>query len=463
MRFITLTFILLLFHSIKCLPQKWSEIIANSVINRSPLKYSNKWDYVVGTVLRGFQELYEETGDLKYYDYLKNTVDYVLSDDGLISGYKKSDYNLDMIKEGNILLYLYKNTGNEKYKIAADTLRKQLKEQPRTSEGGFWHKLKYPYQMWLDGLYMAEPFYAEYSLIFNNLNDFDDVVNQFVIMEKHARNSSTGLLYHGWDEKKVQIWADPITGCSKSFWGRAIGWYMMGLVDVLDFLPDGYYKKDTLIFIFKRIVNAIVNYQDSSGCWFQVLDQGNRIGNYLESSATCMFVYSILKGIRKGYIDNNFLPYAIKGYNGIIKNFIVKNGYNYDVINTCCSAGLSDTRDGSFEYYISEPICVNDGKAIGPFILASLEYEKLNITGIDVKSKRDFYYYTDNKNYLVIVLNDDLVNNSNIKIISIKGDEVYSNKEKNFYLVNIYSFKSGIYILRLFNGKTYYSFKFLKF
>lgn len=463
MRYIFILICLILFN-VHTYPQRWSEAIANSVINRLPIKYSTKWDYVVGTVLRGFQELYEETQNPVYYNYIKNTVDYVVLQNGVISGYKKSDYNLDMIKEGSILLYLYKKTGDIKYKIASDTLFKQLKEQPRTSDGGFWHKLIYPYQMWLDGLYMAEPFYAEYSSIFNNYADFDDVVKQFVLMERHALDNNTGLLYHGWDEKKVQIWANPVTGCSKSFWGRAMGWYMMGLIDVLDFIPDNYNKKDTLIDILKRLVNAVTKYQDSSGCWYQVVDQGSREGNYLESSASCMFVYSIFKGIRKGYLSSNLLPCALKGYNGIIKNFIVKNGINYDIINTCCSAGLSNTRDGSYEYYISEPKCINDGKAIGPFILASIEYEKLNSQILQKLDEQTFHLYTDNKTHLNIYFNNINFKNSWLKILSVSGIEIYRGIIYNdVFYYNISNLNSGLYILNIFCDNKSYQLKFLKF
>lgn len=462
MRYIFILICFLLFN-VHTYPQRWSEAIANSVINRLPIKYSTKWDYVVGTVLRGFQELYEETKNPFYYNYIKNTVDYVVSQNGIISGYKKTDYNLDMIKEGSILLYLYKKTGNTKYKIASDTLFNQIKEQRRTSDGGFWHKLIYPYQMWLDGLYMAEPFYAEYSLMFNNYLDLDDVVKQFLLMERHARDNNTGLLYHGWDEKKIQIWADPVTGCSKSFWGRAMGWYMMGLVDVLDIIPDSYNKKDTLVDILKRLVNAVTNYQDSSGCWYQVIDQGSREGNYLESSASCMFVYSILKGIRKGYININFLPFAIKGYNGIIKNFLLKNGNNYDIINTCCSAGLSNTRDGSYEYYISEPKCINDGKTIGPFILASIEYEKLSTQTLHNIDKQEFLVFTDNKTYLNIYFDIHNFKNAWLKILSMTGVEIYEDIiYNNVFYFNISNLKPSLYILNIFLDNKNYQFKFLK-
>lgn len=358
---------------------------ANSIMSRSPAPYTDggrSWSYVIGTVLKAFQELYLRTDNAAYLTYIRNTVDAEVNSNGTMNKYKVTDYNLDQVREGASALFLYRETGQAKYKTAVDLIRTQLNvgQQPRTSEGGFWHKQVYPYQMWQDGLYMAEPFYAEYSKTFNNADtaDLNDIVKQFILMEKHARDNTTGLIYHGWDEKKAQSWADPVTGCSKSFWGRAMGWYAMALVDVLDYLPSGYAKRADLIAILQRLASAIVNYQDSvSGCWYQVVDQGGRTGNYLESSATCMFVYSLFKSVRLGYIDRSFQTAALKGYQGILATFVTENGGNITVSKTCQSAGLSDDRNGTFDYYISEPVVANDGKALGPFILSSLEYENI--------------------------------------------------------------------------------------
>src|SRR5690606_21402096 len=271
----------------------------------------------------------------------------------------------------------------EKYKKAAQRLREQITWQPRTKEGGFWHKHRYPYQMWLDGLYMAAPFYAQFSKTFNQPSYFDDVINQFVWMEQHARDNKTGLLYHGWDESKQQRWAHPQTGTSSEFWSRAMGWYAMGLVDVLDYIPKDHHRRKELINILQRLSTALKKYQDVSGVWYQITDKGTVQGNYLESSGSCMFVYAVAKGARMGYIDKDYLMVAKNGFDGIIKNFIEtdKPGYVH-LLKSCSGAGLGGTpyRDGSFEYYINEPLRTDDLKAIGPFIQASIEIELLNST-----------------------------------------------------------------------------------
>lgn len=378
--YISLIFCLPFFHCAQGVSDDktlWSVRMAESIMKRNPNFYAG-WDYVTGTVLKGFEEIWRKTGDQRYFDYIKMTVDSVVTADGTIDDYKLSDYNIDEINQGRMLLLLYKETGDEKYKKAADLLRRQLAEHPRTSEGGFWHKQRYPYQMWLDGLYMGSPFYAEYGKLFNQPENFDDVVKQFVLMETHARDSTTGLLYHAWDEKKEQVWADPVTGRSKIFWGRAMGWYAMALVDVLDYLPAAHPGRAGLIAILQRLANAVANVQnDSTGVWWQVLDQPGREGNYLEASASCMFVYALAKGARLGYLDPHHKAVAEKGFQGILKQFVSENHDGTISLNQICkSAGLGYGRDGSYEYYVyQEPKVADDGKGLGPFILAALEIE----------------------------------------------------------------------------------------
>ena len=361
--------------------QRWSIRMAESIMTRRPNGYGN-WDYVTGTVLKGFEELWRRTGDDRYFDYIKKTVDRVVNSDGSIDDYNLSSYNIDEINEGRMLLFLYKETGAEKYKNAAVILRSQLENHPRTSEGGFWHKQRYPHQMWLDGLYMGSPFYAEYGKLFNEPEAFDDVVKQLTLMETHARDSVSGLLYHGWDESKTQDWADPVTGCSPSFWGRAIGWYAMAIVDVLDYLPVDHSERDSVIAILQRLSDAVIKVQDNStGVWWQVVDQGGREGNYLESSVSCMLTYAIAKGIRLGYIDKTFRSVVEKAYQGILQEFITENtDGTINLIQTCSGAGLGYGRDGSYDYYVNQAgIRDNDGKGLGPFITASLEIEIMDV------------------------------------------------------------------------------------
>jgi unsaturated rhamnogalacturonyl hydrolase len=337
------------------------------------------WDYEQGVVLKGFERLWKLTNDKTYFLYMKKMMDVFIQEDGSIRTYDLIDYNTDDITPGQIVLALYRETKEGKYKKAAMQLREQLKWQPRTREGGFWHKYRYPYQMWLDGIYMAEPFYAEYSQLFNNPKDFDDVVQQFVWMENHARDPKTGLLYHGWDESKKQRWSDPVTGLSSQFWSRAMGWYLMGLVDVLDYLPQDHARRKTLIAIFQRLASAIKNYQDpTSAVWYQVTDKATEKGNYIEASASSMIVYALAKGARMKYIDDSYRSVAKRGFEGIIKNFIETdtNG-NIHLIKTCSGAGLGGTpyRDGTYEYYVKEPVRKDDLKGIGTFIQASIEME----------------------------------------------------------------------------------------
>jgi rhamnogalacturonyl hydrolase YesR len=340
-----------------------------------------KWDYEQGVVLKGFDVLWKQTGNRLYFDYMKRIMDNFILEDGSIRTYDLLEYNIDHITPGRIVLSIYNETKEEKYKKAADLLREQLRWQPRTKEGGFWHKHRYPYQMWLDGLYMGSPFYAEYAKVFNARKDFDDIVNQFIWMEQHSRDEKTGLLYHAWDESKKQQWADPKTGKSPEFWSRAMGWYAMALVDVLDYLPKDHPRRTEIIAIFKRLSAALRNFQDpKTNVWYQVTDKAAREGNYPEASASAMFVYAMAKGVRMKYLPMEYQQIATLGFEGIIKNFIETDAQGTaHLVKTCSGAGLGGTpyRDGSFDYYIKEPLRVDDLKGIGPFVLASIEIELL--------------------------------------------------------------------------------------
>ncbi len=339
------------------------------------------WNYEMGVVLMGFERLAQLNGEKKYLTYTKNIIDHFITADGNIRTYELEEYNSDNIPTGRQLLHLYKSTGEEKYKTAASLLYKQVTWQPRNKAGGYWHKLKYPTQMWLDGLYMMEPFAAEYAAMFNDTKKFDDIVNQFVLMEKHARDAKTGLLYHGWDESKLQQWANPKTGLSPEFWSRAMGWYMMALVDVLDYLPANYKRRVELINILNRLSTALVKFQDAKeGVWWQVTNKASQPLNYLESSASGMFVYAMAKAINKNYISKSYLPAVTKAYNGVVKNFVQTDAAgNVHYMQAVAGAGLGGTpyRDGSYEYYVKEPRRDDDLKAIGPFIQACMEYEAL--------------------------------------------------------------------------------------
>ena len=365
--------------------KKWSERMALTLMQEFPQAYQldgkkePKWDYVHGLVMTGFEKLYEKTNDQKYYDYVKGYADSTIDENGKILSYKFENYNIDMIEAGNILFELYDKTKEPKYIAAMKTLRSQLETHPRTSEGGFWHKKIYPNQMWLDGLFMGAPFYAQYTTKFENGKNLDDVALQFEVIQKHLVDSKTGLLYHGWDESKKMDWANKTTGTSPNFWSRSLGWYVMALVDVLDYFPQDHPKRAELISYLNSTAKAIAQFQDSSGLWYQVTDKGNQGGNYLEATGSTMFVYAFAKGANKGYLPKDYKNIATKGFDGLIKNLVkVSPNGAVTITEACAVAGLGGTpyRDGSFEYYVNERKQDNDPKGTGPFILAALELNR---------------------------------------------------------------------------------------
>lgn len=361
--------------------EPWSVRFSKAVMARNP-DVTPRWDYIAGVVLLAIDRVATARNDAPMRAYVKRNMDRFVQPDGTISGYKPEEFNLDHIAQGRLLFPLLRRTGDSRYRNAARHLRAQLSRHPRTSEGGFWHKQIYPQQMWLDGLYMAEPFYAEYAKTFGEPEAFDDVAKQFLLVTRHTRDPRTGLMYHGWDAAKAQKWADSATGLSKNFWGRAMGWYMMGAVDALDYLPRSHKDRDAVILTLKQAAEAVAKVQDPvSGLWWQVMDEPNRSGNYLEASASSMFVYSLAKAARLGYIEPAYRSIAIRGFNGLVSN-LVKTGSDgiVSLTNICQVAGLGGNlrkdgsyRDGTFAYYVSEPIVADDYKGVGPFIMAAHE------------------------------------------------------------------------------------------
>jgi rhamnogalacturonyl hydrolase YesR/lysophospholipase L1-like esterase len=370
----------------------WSVRMADSVMKRTPNPLlldvagdTPKWDYTQGLLLLGFQQLAQRTDDRRYANYVMTYFDQMIDSEGRIRAYKLEELSLDRVTPGKDLFALYEKTHGEKYRKAIETLRQQLREQPRNPDGGFWHKKRYPRQMWLDGLYMAAPFLAQYAKTFNEPAAYADVIDQFVLMEKHARDEKTGLLVHGYDDAREQKWADPKSGKSPAFWGRAMGWYAMALVDTLDFVPLDHPRRGELIAILNRLAEAIVKVQDpKSGVWWQVLDQPGREKNYLESSASAMFTYALLKGSRLGYLDAKYRAVGRRAYQGLLDTFITVDADGLVSINQAVAvAGLGGDpnaegryRDGTYDYYVTEKTRSNDPKAVGPFIYASLEMER---------------------------------------------------------------------------------------
>ena len=366
-------------------PKDWAIKMAESDMVRNPeswmIDFSKQpnWGYCQGLVCRAQEQVWLATGNTKFYTYFKEYADTMIDKKGMIQKYRLTDYNIDNINSGKILFSLYEKTGDERYNIAIQTLRDQMRTHPRTSEGGFWHKKRYPHQMWLDGLYMASPFLAQYAEVYKKDSLFDDVANQIKLVHKHLKDPETGLYRHGWDESREQQWSDAETGLSQHVWGRGMGWFAMAIIDVLEFFPEDHPERDSIIEIAKHMADMIKKYQEpNKGLWYQVVDLGTRKGNYLEATASTMFVYFLIKGINENVLNKSFLPIAQKGYDGILDHLIRENEDGTISITKCCAgAGLGGNpyRDGTYEYYINEHVRDDDPKAVGPFIMLALEFD----------------------------------------------------------------------------------------
>jgi unsaturated rhamnogalacturonyl hydrolase len=358
--------------------------MVESTLQRYTLSHF-QWHYEHGLQVMAIQKAGEATGEERYLNFVADWIDHFVRPDGTIRTYRADEYNIDQINAGKLLYGAYDRTGDDRYRKAIEYLRQQMRTHPRNHVNGFWPKQIYPYQMWLDGIYMAGPFLSEYALRFREPETFDDVVHQITLIEKHTRDAKTGLLYHAWDESKTQRWCNPQTGCSNYFWGRGIGWYVMAIVDVLDHLPRDHARRPDLIAILNTTAAAVVNVQDATtGLWYQILDLPEREGNYLEASASAMFVYAFAKGVRNEYLGHDYLSSARRGYHGLLQNLIKIDSQGWLTLEKVCGgAGLGGEpyRDGSFEYYITEKIIPNDPKGVGPFILAALEMERAGIHG----------------------------------------------------------------------------------
>jgi unsaturated rhamnogalacturonyl hydrolase len=338
-----------------------------------------KWRYDQGVILKGVESVWLATGERAWFDYIQRSMDFFVDAKGDIRGYRPDEYNIDHINNGKLLLLLHRVTGKAKYKTAADRLREQLRTHPRTSEGGFWHKKIYPHQMWLDGLYMAQPFLAEYARTYHEDSLFHDIVRQFELMDRHGRSPDTeGLLRHGWDESRSQRWADPVTGLSPHPWGRSLGWYGMALVDVLDHFPEGHPRRAVLVDILGRFVASVLRVRDrASGVWYDIPDQVGRVPNYPEASGSAMLTYTIGKAARLGYIDARYRDTARQAWQGLQRRFLRDSAGLLTLSGTVSVSGLGGNpyRDGSFGYYMSEPVIDNDPKGLGALILCAAEME----------------------------------------------------------------------------------------
>lgn len=365
--------------------QPWSVRMVKSEMIRNPeswqLDFQSglKWDYCHGLELQAMLDVYDTYGGKEIFDYALAYADTMVQSSGAILTYRLEEYNIDRLNTGKYLFRIFDQTKDLKYEKAIKLLRSQLDTHPRNEDGGFWHKQIYPNQMWLDGVYMGAPFYAEYAFRYSRPQDYADVVKQFLLAAKHTYDPATGLYRHAVDVSRKERWADPATGQSAHSWGRAMGWYAMAFVDALDFIPKHEAGRDSMLVVFNHIAGQLKRIQDTkTGLWYQVLDRGGDAGNYIEATCSSMFVYALFKAVRMGYIDKSYVDVALKGYKGILDNLIEVDPNGLVSITQCCAvAGLGGKvyRSGTYEYYLSEPVRSNDPKAVGPFIMASLEVE----------------------------------------------------------------------------------------
>lgn len=341
------------------------------------------WNYIDGCMMVSLLELYKTTKEEKYLEFVKGFVDYYVHEDGTILGYNKEKYSTDDVSETRVLFDLYAYTKEEKYSKAIEMVYEQVKTHPRTKEGNFWHKKIYPNQVWLDGLYMMQPFYTRYETERNKMHNYADIVRQYKNVYSLMRDEKTGLYYHGFDSSKEMFWADKKTGLSKNFWLRSLGWFTVSLIDVYEYMNEQMYDEyHTIKMMFKETVDGLLKFQDQeSKMFYQVPNFPNREGNYLETSGSSMIAYAILKGVRLKALPERYQKIGLEIFNGICNKYLTVKNDDLNLGGICLVAGLGPEtnlrRDGTFEYYMSEPVVENDAKGVGPFIMAYTEVKRL--------------------------------------------------------------------------------------
>ena len=339
------------------------------------------WNYIDGCMTTSLLEMYKTTGERKYLDFVISFVDYYVSEDGSILGYDPRKYSTDDVSESRILFDLYKYTGNEKYRKAIELAHSQILTHPRTKEGNFWHKAIYHDQVWLDGLYMMQVFYTRYQSQYGG-KDYGDIIRQFQNVRRLMFDEEKKLYYHGYDSSKTLFWADKDTGLSKNFWLRSIGWFLVALADVWDYMDGDESGREKIAALFKEAIDGILIYQDKdSKLFWQVPNYPDREGNYLETSGSAMVSYALLKGSRLGILPSSYSEIGLDVFNGIVREKMSEENGDLNLKGICLVAGLgpenNTRRDGSYKYYISEPVVENDAKGVGPFIMAYTEVKKL--------------------------------------------------------------------------------------
>lgn len=338
----------------------------------------NGWNYIDGCMMIALLNLHKITGDRKYYDFAENFLDYYVFEDGSLRGFKEEDYNLDNICEGRVLFDVYRMSGKEKYRKAIETLYGQLQRQPRTTEGNFWHKAIYPNQVWLDGLYMAQVFYTKYTSEMDGGQEYADIHRQFRNVREHMYDPATGLYRHGYDASGAAFWAGP-NGCSQNPWLRSLGWFSAALIDVTaEILPGNEDFRKDMVSIAQELAKNLLPYIDKdSGMLWQVPNQVGREGNYPETSGSAMVAYFYLKGARLGILDKSYAPVGEGIFQSICDRYLTETNGKLNLGGICLVAGLGPEnnrrRDGSYEYYISEPVVENDAKGLAPFLMCYTE------------------------------------------------------------------------------------------
>jgi rhamnogalacturonyl hydrolase YesR len=337
------------------------------------------WTYTTGLLAQAMDDLSAAVGDPRFRDFGRRTIASYVTADGTILTYDAEEFNIDHVNPGKILLRLWERDPDPRYRAAIGRLAAQLAKHPRTSEGAFWHKQRYPHQLWLDGVYMGMPFLAGVGILEGDDHKIEEAVREFTIARSHLRDPRTGLYRHAWDEAKEQIWADPQTGRSRFVWGRGLGWYAMALVDVLDVIPrEKTALRAPLAEMIPELAESLVRHQDATGAWFQIVDMPNEPGNYREASASAMFTYFLAKAINKGYLPASFAPAALKAYAGLVDEFVsVHADGSFHLTNVCEVGGLGYGRDGTYRYYMSERVVEDDPKGLGPAIMAGLQVAEL--------------------------------------------------------------------------------------
>lgn len=339
------------------------------------------WNYIDGCMIKAILEMYAITKEQKYLDFADAFIDCKVDEEGNIDGYDVSECNIDNVNAGKTLFELYDLTGKEKYRKAIDLVYSQIEQMPRTKEGNFWHKSIYPNQVWLDGLYMCQPFYMEYETRFHGKKNYDDIFGQFANVVKYMRDPKTGLYFHAYDSSREMFWCDRVTGLSSHFWLRALGWYSMALLDTLDKAdPSCGEAYEMLAKTFVELMDAMLQYQDESGMWYQVVNLGGMPKNYLETSGSSIMAYALLKGVRLGFLPENYRAYGEKAFHGICEKYLTTDEQgDLHLGGICLVAGLGgkQMRPGTFDYYMSEPVVQDDAKGVGPFLLAYTEMLRL--------------------------------------------------------------------------------------